>query len=164
MTQILNQTTKVPAERTAQEIQLLLQKHRARSVAVSYDDAGLVTDIAFLIATKHGERAFRLPARIEGVYRVLYQGVPIRWREERDRRAEERARQERARMVAWRILKTWLEGQLAVVQAGLVSMEAVFLPYMELETGRTLSEELEHREYRVGVTAPDRLMLGPGPT
>jgi hypothetical protein len=43
-----------------------------------------------------------------------------------------------ARRVAWRIVLHWLDAQLAMIQAGLVSLEQVFLPYGQDQNGVTL--------------------------
>ena len=51
---------------------------------------------------------------------------------------------EQARRVAWRIIKDWIDAQLALVEVRLVSLPEVFLPYaVSPRSGRTLYEELE---------------------
>ena len=47
---------------------------------------------------------------------------------------------EQAERVAWRILKDWLEAQLALVQTEMVSLDCVMLPYMQADDGRTVYE------------------------
>jgi hypothetical protein len=50
--------------------------------------------------------------------------------------------------VAWRIVKDWLEVQLAMVQAGLVKFEQVFLPYaQDPKTGQTVYEQLKEKQF-----------------
>jgi hypothetical protein len=39
--------------------------------------------------------------------------------------------------VAWRIVKDWIEAQMAIVEAGQAEMAEVFLPYATIEDGTT---------------------------
>ena len=57
----------------------------------------------------------------------------------RDRRIPPKMRtKEQATRVAWRIVKDWLAAQLAMIEAGLVDLEEVFLPYAQNQAGRTV--------------------------
>jgi hypothetical protein len=54
---------------------------------------------------------------------------------------------EQATRVAWRILKDWIEAQLALIQTGMVSVEQVFLPFAQSSSGKTLCEVLRERKF-----------------
>ena len=41
---------------------------------------------------------------------------------------------------AWRIVKDWVEAQMALVETRMVTVPQVFLPYTLMRNGRTLSE------------------------
>ena len=56
-------------------------------------------------------------------------------------------RMEQAQRVAWRILKDWIESQIALMESGMVCMEEVFLPYM-LAGDRTVYDALVSQEFR----------------
>ncbi len=45
---------------------------------------------------------------------------------------------EQAGRVAWRVLKDWLEGQLALIDAGAVELEQVMLPWVHVDHEKTL--------------------------
>lgn len=54
---------------------------------------------------------------------------------------------------AWRIVKDWVEAQMALVETQMVTTGQVFLPYMVLRDGKTLSET---------VAANPQFLLGDG--
>ena len=54
--------------------------------------------------------------------------------------------------MAWRILKDWIEAQLAIVQAGLVTIDEVMLPYLRMSADKTLYAVM--REQRLALPGP----------
>ncbi len=143
MPAIKNYTTQISTEKTLGEIQKALATHKATAVLTEYDDGGVVTHVSFKLRMEHGEMSFRLPANIDGVLGCLLQNptVPKRLR----------CREQAAR-VAWRIVKDWIEAQLAIVDAEMCEMAEVFLPYAQLTNdGRTLYEKFQD--------APQALLL-----
>jgi hypothetical protein len=48
--------------------------------------------------------------------------------------------------VAWRVLKDWLEAQLALIEAGVADMSQVMLPYMRGDDGLTVWQRYLERE------------------
>jgi len=44
--------------------------------------------------------------------------------------------------VAWRIIKDWIEAQLAIVEAEMVEMAEVFLPYAVTKSNKTLYQDV----------------------
>lgn len=132
---LLNYTTSVSAVRTIGEITKLLVDHGAAQVLGEYD-AGKVVGLAFAMPTPHGLRQYRLPVNVAAVNRVLA----------RQRVSPRYATLEHAERVAWRILKDWVEAQLAIVATQMVTLDQVLLPYMLVEGAtvydRYLSEQL----------------------
>ena len=125
----------------ADEIHELLRLHNCRGIATRYGPDGAVTALAFTLATPFGERSYRLPANTDGVYRALpaaksagkLPGLP--WH---------RIARDQAARVSWRILKDWVEAQMALIDTGMVQMQEVFLPYMLADKeGRTVYEIME---------------------
>jgi hypothetical protein len=51
--------------------------------------------------------------------------------------------EEQALRVGWRILKVWVEAQMAIVEAELATVAEVFLPYAVTRNGRTLYNHLQ---------------------
>lgn len=133
---ILNYTTEVSADRTASQIQSRLVKARAQAVMMEYDDEGVLTHLAFRVPTQHGAIAFRLPANVEGVYQAMLKDNAVpRSKKTRDQAAR----------VAWRICRTWVEAQLAVIEAGMATLPEVFLAYAQFPGGETVYERFERQ-------------------
>lgn len=128
---ILNYTTKVSTSKTAGEVQAILIKAKAQAVMTEYDDQGEATHIAFRITTPQGIVHYRLPANAEGVMRVLKRNKKV---------PRNSQNMEQARRVAWRIVKDWIAAQMAIIEAEIVSLEQVFLPYAQTSNGETVYE------------------------
>jgi len=60
-----------------------------------------------------------------------------------------------ATRTGWRIIRDWLEAQLAMIQAGMVSITDVFLPYAQNSQGETLYERLKDQKFS-GLALEDR--------
>jgi hypothetical protein len=142
---ILNYTTQISAEKTVTEIQSMLARAKAQAIMTEYDADGVLAALSFRIMTAAGVMTFRLPANIQKIHQVLV----------RDKRITPKLRtREQAARVAWRIMKDWLEAQLAIVTAGMVDLEQVFLPYAQGPDGVTLYESLKDRRFH-GLALPD---------
>lgn len=122
---LLNYTTKVNVYATLGEIQGELVKHGAKKIMQEYDDQGHISALSFLIDTPTGPRGIQLPANVDAVHTVL-----LRQKVKCDR--------EQAERVAWRIVKDWVEAQMAILESEMVQMDQIFLPYMINEKGQTL--------------------------
>ena len=124
---ILNYTTSIATEKTAAEIQKKLAMTGAQAVMSEYDKDGVMCAMSFRIDTMF----FRLPINIDGVYATLT----------KDSRVPRRLKTyEQSARVAWRIIKDWIEAQIAIIEAGQAELEQVFLPYAQNQDGKTLYE------------------------
>jgi hypothetical protein len=137
MAKLLNYSTDIAAETTVGEIQRKLAQAGASQVLHGYDREGNLSELSFRIRTQFGEMAFRLPANIESVQAILQRQKVRRGRQTR----------EQATRVAWRILKDWVEAQLALLQTGMVTIEQAFLPYAQNEKGETVYEVLSGKRF-----------------
>jgi len=137
MTRLYMETTKIPPERTVQEIGSLLAQAGARQIVTEFDAGGEIIGVRWTIERDGITIPFSMPARIEPVFQLLIQRLSPR---NRDKKAEQV--REQARRVAWRQLFRWLEAQLAMIETGMVATEEVFMPYIEVRPGRTMFEEL----------------------
>lgn len=141
---ILNYTTTITAEKTVGEIQAMLCKAKALAIMNEYAD-GFLARLNFRIATPYGIMTYQLPANINKIHALI----------QRDSRVPQRLKtREQAARVGWRILKDWLEAQLALIEAGMVELPQVFLPYAQDETGATLYEVLKERKF-AGLALPE---------
>lgn len=114
---ILNYTTKIDVYKTVGEIQGNLVKHGAKKILTDYDDNGRIVSLSFMIDTPSGTMPIRLPSNVDQVLKVL-----LKQKVNCDR--------EQAERVAWRIIKDWIEAQMAILESQMVSMDEIFLPYI----------------------------------
>lgn len=119
---LLNYTTKVDIFTTLGQIEGMLVKHGARSILKDYDSDGRVVAVSFQINTPVGMQAVRLPANVEAVQKVLA-------------KQKVKCDYEQAERVAWRIVKDWVEAQMAILESEMVTMDEIFLPYMIADVG-----------------------------
>lgn len=122
---LLNYTTKVNVYTTLGEIQRQLVNHGADTIIQQYDNQGRIAALTFKINTPSGPRGIRLPAKVDAVQAVLT-------------RQKVRCNYEQAERVAWRIVKDWVDVQMAILESDMVQMEEIFLPYMVNNSGQTL--------------------------
>jgi hypothetical protein len=134
---IANYTTTIEVDKTVAEITRLLAGAKATAILSEYND-GAIAAISFRIATEFGFLTFRLPAQIEGVHTILIRSPKI----PRSLRTLSQARR-----VAWRIVLHWLDAQLAMIAAGLVRFDQVFLPFAQDPAGVTLYERMREAKF-----------------
>jgi hypothetical protein len=134
---ILSYTTSIAPEKTVGEITQLLAAAKATAILSEYHD-GALTAISFWIQTEFGILTFRLPANVEGVHQILLRSKQI---------PSSLRNHDQARRVAWRIVLHWLDSQLALIQAGLASLDQVFLPFCQDQHGVTLYERMRQAKF-----------------
>ena len=120
---LLNHTSTVAASRTVEQIQRILGEHGADAIMVRYTDRK-PSGVTFTITGPHGPRAFTLPVDVTGVFKALNSSRSI---------APRYRTREQAERTAWRIVKDWLEAQLALIEAQMATLEMVMLPYMHTD-------------------------------
>lgn len=129
---LLNYTTQISAEKTVTEIQGILARAGALAIMTEYDANTVLVGISFKIGTPFGPTAYSLPCDVAAVNRIL----------DKQMRAGKVPRRlvttEQASRVGWRIIKDWIEAQLALVQTQMVTLDQVFLPYARTNTGETV--------------------------
>lgn len=118
---IKNYTTDIPAYRSISEIEKLLSQFGAEAIMKEFAPDGKVHSLSFKIDGK----VFKLPARTEGIRRILYKKV----REPRTKEEGE-GREKRVYRIAWRIIKDWTHAQLSLIASGQAEPREIFLPYM----------------------------------
>lgn len=128
---ILNYTTTVAVAKTIGEIIEVLARHGARRIEVDYA-AGVPTALAFHIVTPLGDFRYRLPARIDRVGQAL-----ARQAKRGDIPAKYGAPEHAAR-VGWRIVKDWIEAQVAMIDADAMTIDEAMLPFHLVEEHTTV--------------------------
>jgi hypothetical protein len=143
---MLNYTTSIAAEKSTSEVLALLRGHGVSSVSTHYDDEGKVEGIAFTHKTVHGIREFYLSVDIDGVRAVLLAEDKAGKFKSMHVKAGSLTTREHAERVAWRVIKDWLEAQLALIDIGAATLPQVFLPYLMVAPETTLYEAYVERE------------------
>lgn len=134
---IKNYTTTIDVYKSLGEIQGALASHGARKIMVDYDEAGQPVGVAFAIETTIGPRGFCLPANVEGVRQVFA-------------RQKVKSQPGQAERTAWRNVRDWIMAQMAIIEAGQVQMDEVFLPYLTDRNGRTLYQAYQEGQLALG--------------
>lgn len=144
---LLNYSTKIPAEQTIGEIQKMLSGYGVSAMLTEYDGMQ-VSAVSFKMNLEGKEMGFKMPCNWRAV-REIFNNPKHAGRlkcrlDERD---------DQAIRTAWRIIKDWIEAQLALVEVNMATIPQIFLPYAIMRDGRTLAEHVE--------TDPG-FLLGPG--
>lgn len=136
---ILNYTTSIAVEKTVGQIQAMLAEAGAAAILVEYDAERILSSVSFRIEYGGSMVSFRLPAQFDPVYVILQNDYKV------PRKLKTR---EQSARVAWRIIKDWVEAQLALVEAEQVEMVEVFLPFAQNpQTGETVFKQLASNNF-----------------
>ncbi|MBA7705894.1 hypothetical protein ES703_114736 [subsurface metagenome] len=140
---LLNYSTRIPAAQTAGEVQGILGKNGAKAVMIEYGDGGNAEALSFQIKRGEDSLGFRLPIAPDRVLKVLqnqYDSGKLRSHQGRPDR-------EQSVKVAWRILKDWVEAQMAYLETEQVTIEQLFLSYMLTRDNKTLYQAMLDRGF-----------------
>lgn len=130
---ILNYTTNIDAWKSVYEIQQVLSKHGVTHFSIK-NEGSMPVALSFTIDYGGMPLNFTLPCNYQGVLNCLKKDKKI---------PSTHKNSEKALKVSWRILKTWVEAQLAIVESELAPMEEVFMQYMIVnDLGETLSQKM----------------------
>lgn len=134
-----NYTTTIKIEKTMMEIEKILSEHGATHIFKMYQEKRPVA-LAFKLLIDDNLIPFKLPMEEDKIYEVFRQQyndgkIPKRY-----------LSREQARRTGWRIIKDWVDSQMALVRIHLVKFEEVFLPYMyDEKNDETLFEKFERK-------------------
>ena len=141
----LNYTTAIPVTRTIVECQSILASAGASSVAIHFED-GQPGGLSFSLKTPHGVRAFTLPVNVDGVQSMLVKANKAGSLRSDGHKSARFDTHEQAARVAWRVLKDWLEANLALIAAQMATIDEVMLPYLHVDDDKTLWQAYQERE------------------
>lgn len=140
---LLNYSTRISALQTAGEVQRILGQHGAKRVMIEYGNDGGAEALSFQIQRGNDFLGFSLPVEPAAVLKVLLR----QYDSGQLRSHQPRPTQEHAVRVAWRILKDWVEAQMAILETEMVTMEQVFLPYLIIGENKTLYQSMIDRGF-----------------
>jgi len=148
-----NYSTTVDHQKSAEEIRKLL-RGRVRRTILDEDSMGNVVAIQFIIETNHGTFPFRLPVNVEACRAALQSQ-----RQRGEISGSYTITTDKARRVAWRILKDWIRAQLGLIDTGMVATEEVFLPYLMLDEKRTMFDALKEGKLPLMLDSGDDVVI-----
>jgi hypothetical protein len=142
---LLNYSTYKKPEETLAEIQEILSRWGVSAIMTEYEGRQ-VSSISFKMIVSGQPMAFKLPCNWRSVHQVLmnhnanrkHKGTGYARRIERKIDDSE----DQAISVAWRIIKDWIQAQMALVEVNMATVPQVFLPYAITADGRTLAEKI----------------------
>lgn len=132
---LLNYTTSIKASRTISQIMEILSVAGAREITISYNDTPpLAEALTFVMDVNDRPVPFRLECRWRAIQHIL----------ENDKRVTGKKLRtaEHALNVGWRIIKVWVDAQMALIEADLANLPQLFLPHAVGPDGRTLYEHV----------------------
>lgn len=132
---IANYSTDVPVSRTLGHVMGMLATSGASAISQQLEQ-GQVVGISFNIETEYGWRTYRMPVRIDDVRKVLIA----------DKVQPRYQTREHAARVAWRIAHDWLRAQMALIEAGMGSLDEVMMPYTLVGGNQTAYEAYQQKE------------------
>ena len=135
---LLNYTTTIEPEQTIGEIQRMLSRYNVAAMMTEYDGPQ-VSAVSFRLDIAGKPLSFKLPCN--------WRAVAVIFKDPKHRAKLRLSRgttlEEQAARTAWRIIKDWIEAQLALVEINMVTIPQVFLPWAIMPDGRTLAEHIE---------------------
>lgn len=96
-----------------------------------------------LLAFQHRGRAVQLRASAAGWAQMYMKENPWNSRRRETRSDYERKALVQGQIAVNSILRDWIKGQVTAVECGILSFEAVFMPYMLTNDGRSVIDRLE---------------------
>jgi hypothetical protein len=147
------ETTQVSPLKTAGEITELLVRARATQIATEYAQ-GHISGLRFVIPAADKHYCYELPVRVEPVFKLLNGRRPKNTWQRGNREEWADKDREQAERVAWRQLLRWIQAQLAMIEVGMVTVDEVFLPYLQSRDGRSMYQLFVANEFKM-LAAPE---------
>lgn len=143
---LLNYTTSIISGKTISEIMGILANAGARQIMVDYssDIPPLAEALTFIMYINETPVPFRLVCHWREIQHILEHEKRVTTKKYRTA--------EHALNVGWRIIKVWVEAQMALIEAGQAELPQLFLPHAVGHDGRTLYEHV----------LEGKILIGPG--
>lgn len=138
-----NFTTKIRIEKTISEIESILARFGAKNIYKQYNDSGIPFGLAFQVIVNGVPLGFKLPMNEDKVLQVF----------KNENLQQRYLNIEQARRTGWRIIKDWIDSQVAMMEVELVELEQVFLPYLyDAKLDETLYERMKRRNFNLAIS------------
>jgi hypothetical protein len=101
------------------------------------------TNHEVVLAFTHRGRQVQLPASAKGWAQMFLKAKPYSYRMRGTRQQYEARALQQGHIAVNSILRDWVKGQVTAIECGVLSFEAVFMPYMLTNDGRPLIERIK---------------------
>jgi hypothetical protein len=131
--------------RAREEITKMLRRLGCEQIGIMDD----FQNDELLLAFAHRGRRVQLRASAKGWAQMYLKAKPYSYRYgyRRSRVEYEQAALQQGRIAVNSILRDWIKGQFTAIECGILSFEAVFMPYMLTADGRTMMERVADAEF-----------------
>jgi hypothetical protein len=126
-------------ENARREVTKLLRRFGCESIGFMDDFAKHEVMLAFT----HRGQSIQLRASAKGWAQMYLRENPWTSRRRATRHEYEQDALQQGHTAVNSVLRDWIKGQVTAIECGVLSFEAVFLPYMLTTDGRTLSERVQ---------------------
>jgi hypothetical protein len=142
---IKNYTSTVPASRSVSNIERRLVAFGATNIIKSYDQNKTLSEICFVANVQGRDVPFKLPAKVDAVYKILMRSV------RRPRPGSEERIREQAERSAWKILNDSVDIDLSMIEIGNAEFMEKFMAYavINMDTRETLYDRLKGTGFKM---------------
>ena len=124
--------------RAREEIRKILRRFGCEAIGFMDDEV----KHEVLLAFTHRGRQIQLCASAKGWAQMWLKENPWTYRHRTQRVDYEQAALRQGHVAVNSVLRDWIKGQVTAIETGVLSFEAVFMPYMLTADGRPLIERL----------------------
>ncbi|MFN8296762.1 MAG: hypothetical protein U0T69_11235 [Chitinophagales bacterium] len=143
MQQIKNYTSTVPAATSISRIEQYLVEAGATDISKKYNEDKFCTGIVFRLMVNNMPLFFKLTAKTDACYKVLYAQYKRPTPDTRKNCAKQ------AEQTAWKIISDWVEIQLTMIRLEQVELMQIFLPFVyDASSDKTFFDKLKDSEYK----------------
>ena len=142
-------------ENARRETTKLLRRFGCESVGFTDDFARREVVLAFT----HRGQSILLRASAKGWAQMYLKENPWTQRRRKSRVEYEPDALQQGHIAVNSVLRDWIKGQITPIECGVLSFEAVFLPYMLTADGRTLSERVQETGLLPALKSPKVVSL-----
>lgn len=134
--------TATSGARAREEIMKLLSKFGCADVGFM----DRFSDYSVLLQFTHRGRTVQLRASAKGWAQMFLKAHPWNRRTRKKRDAYEQRALDQGHIAINSILRDWVKGQITAVECGMMTFEAVFMPHMLADDGRSVLEHMQDRK------------------
>jgi len=149
MSKIKNYTSIVPAAISISKIEQCLVEFGATDISKKYSEDKICTGIVFRLIVNNIPLFFKLTAKSDACFRVLYA-------EYKKPNPEIKSKcKMQADRTAWKIISDWVDIQLSMIQLEQAELLQIFLPYAyDNKTDSTFYEKLKENDFKTLLLNP----------